>query len=237
MIAKTHTYTHPRSVRLATVKTTVLSAILFVLLASTAVSQRVTIQGGDGLLTRRDSVLQFRLDPVAYKRIGDSLGFAGKDTITFVARTSFTDADTASKLYFCLLSNRSTAAYRFLSIAHAMGDWKVISIAVTHEMDSTGYYGERDTVDTHTANTLVIPRYSHIFICYTPASSYGTSDPASNFGHQEVSVFYIEPYTGATMTRAFRGVQVPQIPKSPWKNWVGVKSDHFVTVTIKLAQQ
>ena len=210
---------------------------LFILLSVSAVAQRSTIQGGDGLLTRRDSVLQFRIDATTIKRMGDSLGYGAKETISFTCRGAFTAVDTARSVYLSPWHSVSPAAYGIMAVAHATGDWTPIRIAITHEYDS-GYvkYEKRDTI-VYNVFGVPIPRGSIMYVAYTPAQSYGGTDPQSLTAAQEINI-WARPQNGSTVDYYSAGVKVPQILGWAGRQFgMGLGDDHWLTVTVTLAQE
>ena len=221
-----------------------LTALLFCCVIAPAAEGQVVGRFGNGALTKfkRDSTFRIDLDtahsPIKawIKTVGDSLGYAAKDTVTLIARTSFSASDTSTVLFFNDVYDRSTGAYSRLAAAHAMGDWRVRTVAITHEFDSSGTYNKRDTIAA-AENDVIIPRGAAIYITYTAAqtSSNGT-EPRSLHYDQEINIYY-RARQGSTLVRCSSPVKVPIILGfgSGWTHGIGVMADHYIIVTVRLA--
>ncbi len=230
------------------------------LFASTAYGQlNIMLRAGYGLQSRRDSVLKFSIHPPTLKTIGDSLGFGGKDTVTFSAGylpescpgSFIGDCDTADIRYFTDMdggnwyTSQTYTEPRF-SVGHATGDWIVKRIAVTNfYYDASIYYMRRDTLYNDTT-TVVIPRGSNIFFVYMGRTSYEyqTNEPKPSQKCQQVAVYYTPPSTAVTETERFNAqkpilasskVQVPlMLGTSPPR---GLRLDGFLVMTVTLVQK
>jgi len=217
--------------------------ILLLLLSASASAQIGYFRNGALTTFRRDSTFRVDLDtahsPIKawIKTVGDSLGYAGKDTITFRASGAFNAVDTASVTYISPWHSVSQAGYGVMVLAHATGDWKPICIAITHEFDSSGLkYGRRDTIVYNVG--AIIPRGSLVYVSYTPASSFGgPSDPQSCRAAQEVGIYY-RTQNGSITNPASDCVQVPMILGWAGRQFgMGLEDDHWLTVTVTLAQE
>lgn len=227
-------------------------AVLVILLAcvasATAPAQmNIMLRAGNYLKMRRDSVLALSLDSVRLRaEIRDSLnnipraGAAATDTITTDAHPrAFTGGtDTLTYRFFRGGGYQSTGAYREIQCVQATGDWVLKKIAITHswEDSQTSNYYDRDTLYILPANNTVIPRGSHVFICYLPKESYArSSEPRASEQCQQVGVYHVAPNSAGAVLPSGTKVQIPLLLglNPP----VGIMDDHLLTVTLTFYQK
>ena len=211
----------------------------FVLLPSIAPAQGALyryFKAKYGILITRDSTLGFAADPAVIKQIGDSLGYGGKDTITIgAARWSTAGDDSAYTTFFDYAGwdARYGSIHSATTLANATGDWKLIRIAIRHSYVVAGVEYMRDTVAEATTNQYVVPAGGQVYIAYSPASSYGTTQDFKSFDDmQMIGVWAANPNESVrtTYTRMMQQVHLPLV-LVPGTGQVGLGDDHHITVT------
>jgi hypothetical protein len=234
--------------------------LLFVILTATAASQSGVLRAGYGLQMRRDSVMKFSIHPPTLKVLGDSIGFGGKDTVTFSAgylpeicpNQSFGDCDTSGTRVFTDMDGGNWLfAYPYVypryAVAHATGDWRVRRIAISNTFfDPSLGPQKKDTLFFDTT-TITIPRGSTVYIAYTGADSYvaASVEPRSDKACQQVGVYYLPPINSSTITQVdrynahkpFAASTKVQVPLMLGATPRGLRLDGYLLVTITLVQK
>jgi hypothetical protein len=123
------------------------------------------------------------------------------------------------------------------AVANATGWWKLKRIAIRHSIvDSLGGEYIADTVAEGVSNQYLVKPGGTIYVAYSPASSYGTTQDFRSYEPMQlITVWAADPNTSVRITqeRCMQQVHLPLILGLSGQLGLDNK-DHHITVTLTI---